>query len=253
MSSFTELVFISNDHIVYENGNNISGHCYGEWRQLRIRKMIDHVYRFSIIKLRPGHFRGIGKVMYPTVVMLAEQQSGYMRFTEDNKELLVLLHNDKVTAVRWHDDKRVTHFIKAPGKKLQQAVSIPLDVHLALILQQSRDGLIERYQSILHTTEMQGDATIETASYYLYLGQCFYRNQLYREAKEAFTLCSMTLIFHHRHPWHETIYWFGRVNEAEGNYTEAKQFYFLAIERYREGEGLVTRDKIQMALNRVPE
>ena len=251
MFLLNELVFISNDHIVYENGNNISGHCYGEWRQLRIRKMNGHVYRFSIIKLRPGNLREIGKAMHPTAVMLTEQENGYLRFTEQNKELLVWLHNNKIKAVRWHDENRVTHFIKAPGKKLQQAVSIPLDVHLALMQKESRNGLIERYQSILQATEINGDATVETASYYLYLGQSFFRSSLYREAKEAFTLCSMTLLFNHRSPWHETIYWFGRVNEVEGNNTEARQFYYLAIERYREGEGLVTREKIQIALNRV--
>lgn len=248
-----ELVFISNDHIVYENGNNISGHCYGEWRQLRIRRIIGQVYRFSVAKLRPGNLRETGKAMSPAAVILQEQHTGYLRFTEEDKELLVWMENNKVKEVRWHDAGRATVFIKAPDKKLQRAINIPLDFHLARVKNESRSGLIEKYQSILHVMETKADATLETASYYLFLGQSFFSSGAYREAKEAFTQCSMMLLFNGHTPWHETIFWFGRISEEEGNVHDAKQFYVLAMERYKEGKGGVTKEQIQAAMDGLNE
>lgn len=134
-------------------------------------------------------------------------------------------------------------------------INIPLSLHLADLNAPSnktdRDGLIERYYTIVKEMEIHGQASKSKAHYYLFLGKVQLNRSAYREAKEALTLCTMTLLFNNFSPNHEAIYWFGKVNEAEGNLTEAKSCYDLALKRYTDPPEGICREEIIQALNAI--
>jgi len=252
------LKYISNDHIIYKNGEPVSGHCYGNWRVFHIRKQKQEnkLYQVDIYKLGSnGQVRD--KIIASLQMELVTQKNSQIQFSNQDDSLLIRLHNNAVNEIIWKRFQYCTDtlYIKAPTKELEQMINIPFSLHLtdlnAPANKTDRDGLIERYYTIVKDMEIHGQASQAKARYYLFLGKVQLSRGACREAREALTLCIMTLLFNNFPPNHEAIYWFGKVYEAEGNLTAAKSCYDLALKRYTDHPGGIRREEIIQALNSI--
>lgn len=254
---FKNLRFFSNDYVIYKNGNDITGHCYGYWREIRIKQNREagELYRVTINKLEAGGAIR-GKLLPATEMMLAEQDNWHIELRNPDYELILQLVNHSVETItlKRYTSSADTVFIKAPAKELEKAINIPLAVHIAglnvSVNKAVGNELIERYQRIVKEIETKGRAAETVAAYYLFPGKIYFSQGVYREAKEAFTQCLMILTFNGLQPDHDAIYHYAIVKETEGYTSEAKMFYRLALERYTDNAGLVSRDEIMEALNR---
>ena len=248
-----DLKFISNDYIIYKNGKDITGHCYGYLREIRIRRnrKVLALYDVTIYKLQEN--RAIRTKLLPTTqLLLVAQDHLHIQLQNPDYRLILGLHNNSVQQVTLtrYGNNTDTVFRKALTKKMEQQINIPLSAHLRNMNVLAKNGLIEKYNRVVNEMQEKGQAAAAIAQYYLFLGKLQFQQGLYREAKEAFTQSIMVLIFNAERPGHEAYYWFGKVNEAEGNTIEAKTFYRLALERYTGNAEFVSREEIIEALNR---
>ena len=255
-SVLKDLKFISNDYIIYKNGKDVTGHCYGYRREISIRKNreVEQVYNVTIYKLDGN--RIADKFLPRTKMILVDQDNLHIQITNPAYGLILGLHNNSVQHItlKRYDNNTDIFFIKAPSKELVQAISIPLPIHLAglndSVDKAERNELIERYYGIVKEMETKGSAIEAMAGYYLFLGKLQSGQGAYRDSKEAFTQSLMMLAFSGLQPNHEAIYRYGLVKEMEGNISEAKMFYRLALDRYSDNAGSVSRKEIKESLNR---
>lgn len=267
MHHLKNLKFISNDYVIHQNGKDISGHCYGYWREIRIRKNIEQAeYGVTIHKLNSSHSFYSKKLMLTRKMVLAEQDSfriqlkGVPTRKPDNSYahygLMLRLNNnlviEEIILNRYHSNTEIL-FIKAPAKKVEQTIDIQLTSHLASLkdaaYQADRNTLIETYHRIVKEIEANGKAPKSIANYYLLLGRIQFSHGQFKEAKEAFTQTNMVLKFKGHPSSYEAIYWFGKVSEVEGKMEEAITFYRLALDLYKDNTGQISREEIETALN----
>lgn len=96
------LKYISNDYVIYKNGEAVSGHCYGFRREFRIRKNREarDLYDVAIYKLN-GHRKVRGKMMHTMQMMLVEQNNSQIQLRNGNDNFFIRLHNNAVNEIIW--------------------------------------------------------------------------------------------------------------------------------------------------------
>lgn len=110
-------------------------------------------------------------------MLLMEQGNSRIQLISEDDNLLIRLHNNAVNEIIWKRYQYCTDtvYIKAPTKVLEQRINIPLNLHLADLKSSAnktdRDGLIERYYTIVNEMETHGQASESKVHYYLFLGQ----------------------------------------------------------------------------------
>ncbi|MEP7376013.1 MAG: hypothetical protein ABI675_21635 [Chitinophagaceae bacterium] len=271
--SFDELKdtkFISNNFIIYKKGVDVSGYHYDYWRAVRIQKTREGItgYNVSIYKLgkkfiSPGN-RKLVSIRNMKLVDQSDTQIILCNFGADNERssisnyrLVLQLHNKCIEKITWKGYNIDTDivFFKAPPKEIEKAVNIPFYTHLSSLqapeMQEGKNRLIEKFMAINQEMKVNGHAIQSTANYYLYLGQLLYSQQAYREAKEAFTQSNMLLQFNGFPANHEAIYWFAKIEEANGDMIAAKKFYLLSLDRFSDNRALISRQQIEAALNKL--
>lgn len=227
------LSFVSNDYTIYQDGKDISGHCYGFWRKIRV---INHDDQFSVTihKLDPRYHLRPGKRVVAAAPLSAVKCTNTTIVLSGSDDTFILsLHNDKVKAINWLNGSRDVLYLKAPTTKMEKIVDVPLQSHIEEMDKKCRNVLIEKYNEIVSRVELNDEMMVKqaTADYYLTLGMLQFKRELYREAKEALIQCNMTLVFAGLMPGPDAVWWFAKVSETEGNFEEARNFYELALKR----------------------
>lgn len=86
--------------------------------------------------------------------------------------------------------------------------------------------------------------------YFYLLGRIRYVEGNFEEAKEAFGQCNMISLNEGKPEIHENFYWFAKINEANGEYENAKMYYGFALEKYNSNPDYISREEIEAELKK---
>ena len=241
--------FFSNDHIICRDGINISGHCYGEWRQLCLRKL-NNDYHFTIYKLNPVSRRPVSRIAVMHGLKLNYTSEEKLEWMNGSGSVACFIKGCLLKEITWKHGDREVIYKKAPTPKALKYIDVSLENDLESLEPYWRNGLVERYQAMIESFEEKSDLAEYKAKYYLWLGRAHLATGNYVAAKAALAQTNLTLTLARRPGMYEPIYWFGRVYEIEGGHDKAAHYYRLALDQYRNQEGDITKNVLQLALKR---
>lgn len=101
-------------------------------------------------------------------------------------------------------------------------------------------------------TEMneKGQNPVLLTKYFYLLGRIKFLERNYEEAKDAFGQCNMITMSNGLPDVHETFYWFGKINDVNGDSETAKMYYETALKNYVENPDYISRQELNKEINK---
>ena len=87
------------------------------------------------------------------------------------------------------------------------------------------------------------------ARYYYLLGRFEFLQGAYKEARESFAKSNAITENKKLPELHENYYWFGKINEAKGEYENAQMYFKFALENYTENPNYITKSEIEQEID----
>ena len=86
--------------------------------------------------------------------------------------------------------------------------------------------------------------------YFYLLGRIKFLERNYEEAKAAFGQCNMITMSNRLPDVHATFYWFGKINDVNGDFGTAKMYYEMALKNYVENPDYISKEELNKEINK---